>query len=370
MQAPSSPRLYALLKEVSRSFYLTMRILPRAIRPQIGLAYLLARATDTIADTEIIPVNQRLDALRSVRERILGRNRSPLNLEELARCQDAAPAQKVLRHCEAALHEIEYGKLTDPGQVPSSGSSAERALLERLEEIISLLTRFAPDDQRLIREVLVTITSGQELDLQRFAAASPRQVVTLQTEVELEDYIYRVAGCVGEFWTKMCRTHLFPNVELDDVHLIERGIRFGKGLQLVNILRDLPADLRAGRCYLPAERLAADRLTPGDLLDPDQVARFRPFYEAFLVRAEAHLAAGWEYTNLIPRRCLRVRLACAWPILIGAKTIAKLRQRNVLDSRERVKITRAEVRGLMIRSILSYAWPPAWDRQFVRAASN
>ena len=46
--------LTSLLKEVSRSFYLTMRVLPSAIRPQIGLAYLLARTTDTIADTEIV----------------------------------------------------------------------------------------------------------------------------------------------------------------------------------------------------------------------------------------------------------------------------------------------------------------------------
>ena len=370
MQAVSALRLYALLKQVSRSFYLTMRILPGTIRPQIGLAYLLARATDTIADTEIVPVHQRLDALRAVRERILGRNQSPLHLDELARLQGAPVAQRVLRHCEAALHDIEYDKLTDPRKVQSSGSSAERALIERLEEIVSLLARFPPADQLLIREVLSTITSGQELDLQRFSAASPQRLVALETEQELEDYTYRVAGCVGEFWTKMCRARLFPDVPLDDSRLIAKGIRFGKGLQLVNILRDLPADLRAGRCYLPAERLAADRLTPEDLLNPARAAQVRPFYETFLLQTEAHLAAGWEYTNLIPRRCLRVRLACAWPILIGAKTIAKLRQRNVLDGRERVKITRAEVRGLMIRSILCYPWTHAWDRQFVRAGSS
>ncbi len=39
-----------LLKRTSRSFYLTLRVLPAAVRPQIGLAYLLARTTDTVAD--------------------------------------------------------------------------------------------------------------------------------------------------------------------------------------------------------------------------------------------------------------------------------------------------------------------------------
>ena len=63
--------LNELLRATSRSFYLTLRVLPGAIRPQIGLAYLLARTTDTIADTEILPVESRLDALQKLRERLL-----------------------------------------------------------------------------------------------------------------------------------------------------------------------------------------------------------------------------------------------------------------------------------------------------------
>ena len=84
-----------LLQNVSRSFYLTLRVLPVAIRPQIGLAYLLARATDTVADTEMIPVGQRLDALLHLRERILGTSTAELNFGELARHQ-GAPAERAL----------------------------------------------------------------------------------------------------------------------------------------------------------------------------------------------------------------------------------------------------------------------------------
>ena len=86
----NSELLTRLLKQVSRSFYLTLRVLPRAIRPQIGLAYLLARTTDTIADTEIIPVAQRLAALQQLRERILGQSSAPLNFGELARQQGSS----------------------------------------------------------------------------------------------------------------------------------------------------------------------------------------------------------------------------------------------------------------------------------------
>ena len=92
--------------------------------------------------------------------------------------------------------------------------------------------------------------------------ASAEKITALETAAELDDYTYRVAGCVGEFWTKICHTHLFPNARLDEGQLIADGVRFGKGLQLVNILRDLPADLKKGRCYLPTEKLDAAGLIP------------------------------------------------------------------------------------------------------------
>ena len=153
-----------------------------------------------------------------------------------------------------------------------------------------------------MRDVLEVITSGQELDLRRFAGASAEKIVALQNDGELDDYTYRVAGCVGEFWTKMCRAHVFPEAAVDEKMLLANGVRFGKGLQLVNILRDVPVDLRNGRCYLPAEELAAAGLSPADLLEPKNEAKFRPLYNRYLALAEGHLAAGWAYTNALPRR--------------------------------------------------------------------
>jgi farnesyl-diphosphate farnesyltransferase len=199
------------------------------------------------------------------------------------------------------------------------------------------------------------------------AGALPK-IIALATAAELDDYTYRVAGCVGEFWTKMCRAHLFPNAPLDDARLLADGVRFGKGLQLVNILRDLPADLRKGRCYLPAEELAEAGLTPADLLEPANEARLRPLHDRYLDRAEAHLGAGWAYTNALPWRCVRVRLACAWPILIGVKTIQRLRAANRLDPRQRVKVARREVRQIIVRSVLRYPWPAAWQRMVAAPA--
>ena len=327
--------LTSLLRDVSRSFYLTLRVLPLSIRWQIGLAYLLARTTDSIADTELVPVPDRLAALDALRARIAGTESAPLKFHSLAGAQ-AQPA--------------------------------ERILLERAEEAVAALAKFSYSDQQRIREVLATITSGQELDLQRFAGASGQRIVALQTDAELHDYTYRVAGCVGEFWTRICCAHLFLSAKPDEAALLADGLRFGQGLQLVNILRDLPADLRQGRCYLPEAGLRAAGLTPADLLDPANEPRLRPLYHAHLDLAAAHLAAGWQYTNTIPWRFVRVRLACAWPVLIGVRTLARLRTANPLDPAQRIKVSRGEVRSIIAGTLWRYPFPGAWRNLHARAA--
>jgi phytoene/squalene synthetase len=152
---------------------------------------------------------------------------------------------------------------------------------------------------KLVREVLVTITSGQKLDLLRFESSGPmasradgRKILALETAADLDDYIYRVAGGVGEFWTKICRAHLFPKARLDEKQFIADGIRFGKGLQLVNILRDLPVDLKNGRCYLPRQRLIRFGLLPETLLAPENEAKFLPLFREYLDLAEATSGGG------------------------------------------------------------------------------
>lgn len=344
----TSGLLTNLLRDVSRSFYQTLRVLPSAIRAQVGLAYLLARATDTIADTALVPVADRLAALDRLRARILGSRRDPLDLDPFL-ARGAVPGAKD----------------REPGDA-GEASRAERALLERIEEALAVLEVFTEADQRLIRQVIETITSGQELDLRRFGNADATRLAALEQDADLDDYTYRVAGCVGEFWTRICRAHLFPRAALDDSALLAKGVRFGQGLQLVNILRDLPRDLRAGRCYLPAKPLAAAGLAPADLLSPQAMPRFRPVYAAYVDRAEACLADGWAYTQTLPRTQVRLRLACAWPALIGMKTLGYLRRNNVLDASVRLKVSRAEVKSLMRASALGFCWPGAWDRLFAR----
>ena len=68
--ARRSRLLKDVLKGVSRSFYLTLRILPKPLREPIGLAYLLARTADTIADRR--QAGARLEALVAFRAQVAG----------------------------------------------------------------------------------------------------------------------------------------------------------------------------------------------------------------------------------------------------------------------------------------------------------
>jgi farnesyl-diphosphate farnesyltransferase len=310
-----------LLRDVSRSFYLTLRVLPREIRPQISLAYLLARATDTIADTQAVPRAKRILALQQ--------------LQSLA-------------------HVPELGEIAHQ-QV----SAAEKQLLERLEDCVVALGQFDEADGRRIQELLKIIISGQIFDLQRFPGETEKELVALSNDEELDRYTYMVAGCVGEFWTKMCVAHLpaLGDWKLDEMCAL--GKRFGKGLQLVNVLRDIPKDLRMGRCYLPVNE-------PQTLLDPRNSAALRPLYNRWLDVAVAHLDAGWLYTLGIPRSQTRLRLACIWPIWIGLMTIARLRHENPLDPTHRIKISRGGVYGVMARSLLACRGDGALNRRHDR----
>jgi len=337
MSASSPDLLTGLLRSVSRSFYLTLRVLPWRLRQPIGLAYLLARTSDTLADTALLPAGRRREALAELCGRIVGHHARPLGYQAF---------------------------------LPHQASGPEREALDRVEESLALLEAQSPDDRAAIRDLLEIIISGQELDLQRFERADPGRVIALATDSELDDYTWRVAGCVGQFWTRLCRRHLFPNAPLDDCVLESEGIRFGKGLQLINILRDLAADLHQGRCYLPEERLTRAGLRPDELLNPAVETRVRAVIEPCLTLAGEHLAAGWDYTNRLPRDQWRLRLACAWPILIGAQTLTRLRAAPLLDPRHRVKISRAEVRRIVVSSIIRLGNVRAWRRQFAAASSD
>jgi len=188
------------------------------------------------------------------------------------------------------------------------------------------------------------LTQGMELDLRTFPAESSGQLAALKSCDDLELYTYLVAGCVGQFWTRMTKAHTPALREWDEAEMSARGIAFGKALQYTNVLRDCPRDLRIGRCYIPSERLAALGVTPAELLDPASMRKARPLFNELLRRALSHYRQAQIYLLAIPPQCGRLRLACLWPVLIGLETLKKLAESEQwLDPNQRIKVQRAFV---------------------------
>jgi farnesyl-diphosphate farnesyltransferase len=302
-----------LLETTSRSFYPTLKYLPKKIRGQIGLLYLLARVADTIADSKVGETEELIEALTQYNDVAQGRKQELPDLKELAKIQSN----------------------------PDEGE-----LLRNVQKVVDALSVYEKDDQVRMLECLDIIVSGQIMDLQRFGIAREGgNISSLQSEEELDDYTFRVAGCVGVFWTKMSLAHMMKLSKEKEELFFENGIRFGKALQMINILRDIPEDLRFGRCYIPGHRLEEHGLTPNDLLDSSNIAKFRPLYDTYLDLTSEHLDAAVEYIRMIPDRQLRLKAASMLPVLIGQRTVTLLREGNILDSEEKIKITRDEMKG-------------------------
>ncbi|MGF6775173.1 phytoene/squalene synthase family protein [Paraburkholderia sp. GAS334] len=312
-----------LLKGVSRSFYLTLRVLPIEMRDPVGLAYLLARAADTIADTSLIPPGQRLEMLLALRAQVNGAADDDALLHRMA--------------VEVAAQQTH---------------SDEKVLLESLGPALAVLAQLSESDRDAVREIVSTLTEGMEFDLRTFPDESSGQIVALREFAELDRYTYLVAGCVGEFWTKMTWAHIPGTLKGQPDTTLNRGVRFGKALQLTNVLRDCGKDLRIGRCYIPSTMLDPFGLSPQDLLLPEHSVRAQPLMFELVRKTIDHFREAVEYTLAIPAHSVRLRLACLWPIVIGLETLLLLVDNDAwLDPAKVSKVKRNTVYQVIAYSI-------------------
>lgn len=285
-----------LLKAVSRSFYLSLRLLPGPMREPLSLGYLLARASDTLADTAAVAVGQR-EAL-------------------LAQFGEVVAGTRAAAGFQARLH----GEF-----VPQQRDAAEARLLGEVTTLLSWLGRQPEEIAAAIREVLATIVAGQRWDLEFFAGAGLR----VADGAGLERYTYQVAGCVGGFWTRVGFLTMGEGfARIGEPELARLGVSYGCGLQLVNILRDVERDRKLDRCYLPVE----------DANDPEEVQRARKHW---IQQARLRLADGLAYAQQVRSR--RVRTATVLPALLGMRTLDKLERAGAGELAAGVKIGRGEV---------------------------
>ncbi len=207
-----------LLERTSRTFALSIPLLPEPTRREVGIAYLLFRIADTFEDATLWPPGRRIEALGEFAALLRGGN--PEAEAAAARRWTAVPP------------------------------CAQEGYLELLRESPSVLADFralSPAAAATIREHVVASAEGMARFVGRMSEGGELRLTGLD---DLRSYCYVVAGIVGEMLTDLFllgRDALAPAAAF----LRERAARFGEALQLVNILKDAGSDRTEGRSYLP-----------------------------------------------------------------------------------------------------------------------
>lgn len=312
-----------LLASVSRSFYLTLKALPKALREPISLAYLLARTADTIADTVEVPEALRMECLRA--------------FDGVIRVPDREVEVRLAERLAKAFAAYQ----TD---------AAEKRLMEVVGESLAWLGTMRGEARAAVLEVLERIIAGQILDIERFPGDG--RLRSLKTAEELDDYTWRVAGCVGEFWTRLCASELEAafeeGVSVDE--MVVDGIGMGKALQLINILRDVGKDMKLGRCYLPEEEWIEVGIESAEQIRAES-GKLKPVWERWTRECDGHLEAGLRYVCRL--RDAKLRYATALPLMLAFGTLRKLRAASWEEVLGGVKISRLDVARLLTETLVT-----------------
>jgi farnesyl-diphosphate farnesyltransferase len=322
------------LPRVSRTFALNMRLLTSTLGDAVRTGYLLCRAADALEDSwPGEPERIRDRFARFVRA---------LHGDATARESLAADARAL------------------------ASDRRDVALVSELGRLLRVHRALPPSHREAVTAGVTTLAEGMGRYAAR-AAARPAGVAYLDTEAELDDYCWVVAGCVGVMLTRLFAAEYGAGEPDVERRRLAAAPVVGQALQLTNILLDWPSDVRSGRCYLPASWLAEEGIAPRDLVD-----RAGPGTRAVARRLERKareaLARVPDYLDLIPTRRVRYRLFCLWPALwaLGSLRYAR-RDPEFPWGPRRPKLPRLEVWRAAIGSALTAHHGPLLRGLYARA---
>ncbi|MFI5181783.1 MAG: squalene/phytoene synthase family protein [Thermoanaerobaculia bacterium] len=299
------PSLEDLLNKTSRTFALSIPVLPEPTRRQVMIAYLLFRVADTFEDAAHWEVDARRAALAE--------------FEALLR---------EWRPEETARHAAAWS---------AAGPSDHAGYGELIAETPFVLEAFFALDPEAVERIRTHVIRSAE-GMAAFVSETRDGRLVLSTLEDLQRYCYFVAGIVGEMLTGL---FLLKRPELAAMSecLRSRAATFGEALQLVNILKDAADDVREGRRYLPGRV---------------------PLPEVFaLARKDLGIAA--EYTRLLqtggaPRGVVEF---CALPAALAFATLDRVEKEG-----PGAKVSRLEVFRIRqgVTRALDRGEPPVFGR--------
>ncbi len=295
------------LQGVSRTFALTLRLLPRRIRDSSSNAYLLCRINDTIEDEAALSADQKQVLFDRFVAVVAGREEP----EAFAR---------------------EFGAL-----LSASTTDDEHDLIANTARVVRITHGFDAAQRRIL-ERCVRIMAGGMAEFQKRATLRG-----LDDLPHFDRYCYYVAGVVGETMTELFCEHS-AEIAKHREELMDLSVSFGQGLQMTNILKDMWEDRRRGACWLPRETFLAFGFDLDDLASGKAGPGFAEGLFELLAVARHHLARSLRYILLIPRRETGIRLFCLWTAGMAVLTLRRIHAKPEFRSGQEVKISRRSVR--------------------------
>lgn len=310
-----------LLKQTSRTFFLSIRRLPGMLSESMCLAYLLLRVSDYLEDNLLMTPGEKVELL-TLWEKILANQESP----------------------EILINRLDRAGVAD---------EPDGYLSQQAGELINLVNNL-PEKYR---SVILPHVRASTLGMARWTSRGP----DIRTEDDLDDYMYEVAGRVGYLSTEIFAVYS-PSIysRLDSLMPLARDT--GLALQTVNILRGLRKDYERGWIFIPQNFCNDAGICPVELFNPDYLPAAMQVINRVAEKAAHHLNAALSYVLFLPPWMHSIRLACIWPMLFAAKTLTISRQ-NVNILLNEVKITRPEVTKI-IRDTSLMGWSNNWLRGY------
>ncbi len=298
----------AMLQDVSRTFALTIPVLPPTLRDVVGNGYLLCRIVDTIEDDPGLSSAQK-------------RHFCTLFAGVVAR---RAGAAEFARDLDAVLAPT----------VPK----AERLLVRETARVITIGDGFTAGQRRALETCVAIMADGMAEFQERKDPAG------LPTLVDMDRYCYYVAGVVGEMLTRLFCEYS-PHIRRHEDRLMALAVSFGQTLQMTNILKDIWEDRRRGACWLPRDVFARHGFALADLERGPDDPRFGEGLGELVDVARTHARRALDYVLLLPRAETGLRNFCLWALGMAVLTLRKIDKRRDFRSGQDVKITRRSVKA-------------------------
>lgn len=262
-----------VLKETSRTFFIPITFLQKELKTAVANAYLMMRAIDEIED------NENPEVTSDVKHTILMQIADLLKEEQFSEQKYF----EIIKPVQAYLTEVTL-RLADWIHLLPQGS--EKIVKDATSEMAEGMGKWAKNDFQV------------------------------RTKDDLDEYTYYVAGLVGVMLSELWEWN--AGVKTDR----ELAIGYGRGLQLVNILRNQEEDFRErGVSFVP------EGWTRNDLFK----------------YAEENLEKADLYMKDIHKRS--ILLFCRLPLALAHKTLKSLKEGKEKMSRAEVEKTVEEIQA-------------------------